>query len=153
MKISIIPENEDEQLKWGEETVFENVGQFFMFGSREEGESFHEWKGTFAYLLGQMHYFNEVINDERREQSRSTSLPQMPQIPYMPNIPAASDLGIVKQGEVSPIQKVDTSNLRVLADDCFEDEGMEGGDEGVEEDPFDDTPTIQLNAEDIIDKQ
>ena len=72
MIIKIIPETEEEKAR-SSEVEYSDVKEFFLMGNNvlhEENGSrlneFHEWTGSYRYLIGTMSYYIEVINDERR---------------------------------------------------------------------------------------
>lgn len=77
MIIRLIPEGNENS----NEIEIRGVKEFMLFGNNisDEGKlvDFHEWTGSFKYLLGSMSYYHEVINDERRDaNSRSSYVPQ-----------------------------------------------------------------------------
>jgi len=85
MIIKLIPETEQEKQR-SSEVEIKNVREFFIMGNNVSDEGnyneFHEWTGSYRYLMGTLQYYFEVINDERREaQNRrkmnSTVMPQM----------------------------------------------------------------------------
>ena len=78
MKIIIIPETEEEQERMGEESVeISNINEFLIFGNNvtEDGKynDFHEWTGSYRYLLGSLQYYANIVNDERQEASTRKS--------------------------------------------------------------------------------
>jgi hypothetical protein len=85
MIIRLIPETAEEKSR-SSEIEIKNVREFFVMGNNvtEEGmhNEFHEWTGSYRYLLGTLSYYNEVINDERREAQakRSFNSPVAPQL-------------------------------------------------------------------------
>ena len=77
MKIILIPETASE--KSSKKVVeIENVSEFLIFGKNKDLDGqvhdFHEWTGEFKYLIGNLHYFHEVLNDERRAKSGSNGM-------------------------------------------------------------------------------
>ena len=70
MIIRVIPETDEERAKTEEATIV-NVKEFFLFGNHvtEDGHfnDFHEWTGSYRYLMGTLLYYYEEINDERAE--------------------------------------------------------------------------------------
>jgi hypothetical protein len=108
MIIKIIPETDQEKLK-REELEFSGVKEFFMFGTSVEEEetarNFHEWNGSYRYLLGSLNYFYEEILEEKK----NGSVENEARIP-------------VKSGEKSRMiktSKIDNSNLQVLDTENF----------------------------------
>ena len=75
MIIRIIPENDAEKArfmdKFGSDKIeHTGVREYLIFGNKAmstgEGADFHEWAGTYRYLVSSLSYFYEVLNDERR---------------------------------------------------------------------------------------
>ena len=70
MIIRLIPETEEEKARAGEIEI-KGVNEFFVYGNNvtEDGRynEFHEWTGSYRYLMGTLQYYFEVLNDERRE--------------------------------------------------------------------------------------
>lgn len=85
MIIKLIPETEQEKLR-STEVEIRNVKEFFLMGNNvtDEGSlnEFHEWTGSYRYLMGTLQYYSEVINDERRaaQSRRSMNSPVGPQL-------------------------------------------------------------------------
>lgn len=78
MKIVIIPETEEEQARMGSEPVeISNINEFLIFGNNvtEDGKynDFHEWTGSYRYLQGSLHYYQTLVNDERKEANTKRS--------------------------------------------------------------------------------
>ena len=125
MIIKFIPETEAEKEEAAknniEEVVHYNVKEFLVFGNKidEEGDmsDFHEWKGSYRYLLGSMEYFSNVINDSRRE----NELGRNKEARHLKN------MGMIKQGTIG-------ADLKVVDTEGFEGDENEGdeGDEGDE---------------------
>ena len=86
MIIKIIPETDEERNRFNEcfstnEIVHSGVREYFVFGNKEvidnQVQDFHEWSGSPRYLMGNLRYFFEVVNDERRlKESNGQSVPQ-----------------------------------------------------------------------------
>ncbi len=72
MIIKIIPETDAEKAK-GKEVVLEGVKEYFLCGNRQDEEGtvvdFHQWHGSYKYLIGSLHFFHEEINDQRSIES------------------------------------------------------------------------------------
>jgi hypothetical protein len=75
MIIKLIPETDEERSRFKEtfssyEISHEGVREFFIFGNKsinnDQLVDFHEWAGSPRYLMGNLRYFFEVVNDERR---------------------------------------------------------------------------------------
>lgn len=106
MIIKIIPETEEEKNRMGEEEIeYNNVKEFFIFGNKEEDDKsifdFHEWFGSFRYIMGNLKYFYEIVNDSRKEQNENGGIKAKIVQPAM-----------VKKGVVSSIiQPIDVSKM------------------------------------------
>ena len=156
MKIQIIAESEEEHRKFGDGTTFHDVEQFLMFGHDSTGETFHEWQGKFSFLLGQMHYFHELINDERREQGNFKGFNTNPLPAPTPfGHTAATPPGLVKRSNILGAEEVDTSNLQAQPDlKLAENSPTPIQDEDAfDEDDFEGDQVVELNAEDFTNKQ
>lgn len=76
MIIKIIPETKEEKERYEAKGLdsleLSNVREFMFFGNQidNNGElsDFHEWHGSYRYLMGSLNYFYEVINDNRKNQ-------------------------------------------------------------------------------------
>lgn len=151
MIIKIIPETDEEKTRFQEnfstnEITHSGVREYFIFGNRiiADGQlvDFHEWTGSPRYLMGNLRYFFEVVNDERREKESNGHIGRQPQAVQHPNIQKLNfpdkniprnaeefenELSkinhpkivmenkspkIVKKGEVGNIQTIDVSNLK-----------------------------------------
>jgi hypothetical protein len=86
MIIKLIPETDAEKDRFQEQfgsdkIVHKNVKEYFIFGNKKGNDGlldWHEWTGSYKYLISNLKYFCEVINDERREHSPD-SQPKMRQ--------------------------------------------------------------------------
>lgn len=63
MIIKIIPENETEARKHPA-TEFNGVKEFFIVGTSDTNE-FHEWEGSYTYLMDSLNHFHDVIFEEK----------------------------------------------------------------------------------------
>ena len=66
MKIVVIPETDEEKARFNI-AEHENVNEFFLFGNKMTGEGvidFHDWRGSYRYLVGSMSWFEEEIKTE-----------------------------------------------------------------------------------------
>jgi len=84
MIIKLIPETDEERTRFVEnfqsqELVHSGVKEFFIFGNKLLADSqltdFHEWSGNPRYLIGNLSYFYEVVNDERRSKEQKLPTP------------------------------------------------------------------------------
>jgi len=71
MLIKLIAENEAEEARLnGEEREIQGVNEYLFFGNREDEEGnqseFHEWHGNHKYLMSNLQWFYEIVNDERK---------------------------------------------------------------------------------------
>jgi len=84
MIIKIIPE-EGEKVT---EVEHHNVKEFFIFGNKKDTDGdfvdFHDWKGSYRYLMGSLAYFNETIKDEKTNPSMQQVPPQAKEIKLAP---------------------------------------------------------------------
>lgn len=175
MKIKIIPENDAEkrrfQEKFGSDKIeHTGVKEYFIFGNKFEKNAsldFHEWTGSYRYLLSSLSYFYEIVNDQRKAESKPSNMEILnPDFFNGENDIAsainASKTRMVKRGEGGKITPIDFKNLTAgmkqepkivqfspdqIANDAenFEDRGdvnPEGGQvERVDEGFDDDIPT------------
>lgn len=84
MIIKLMPETDEERTRFTEnfqssELVHSGVKEFFIFGNKLLADSqltdFHEWSGNPRYLMGNLSYFYEVVNDERRSKEQKLPTP------------------------------------------------------------------------------
>jgi hypothetical protein len=98
MIIRIIPEDDKEKQmlinKFGSPTLeHENVKEYFIFGNKKDADGdvvdFHEWSGSYRYLLSSLSYFHDIINDDRRNASeeKKQKLQLVPKANRIPTIP------------------------------------------------------------------
>jgi len=115
MIIKLIPETEQERLR-STEVEIRNINEFFLMGNNvtDEGDinEFHEWTGSYRYLMGTLQYYSEVINDERREAQsrRSMNSPS----------PVGPQLRVV-EAEVDEVDDPEILNFDDNVDDNFDD--------------------------------
>lgn len=115
MIIKIIPETEAEKAKIQEAEHY-NVKEFLIFGNKKDGDGelvdFHDWSGSYRYLLGSIHYFSNFITDEQNsKQSRGTEIQLQPKV--MASSPQQSKFEpkFVKKGETEgPLQVVEVGD-------------------------------------------
>ena len=109
MIIRIIPETEEERAKTQEKTI-SNVQEFCIFGNHINDENhlkeFHEWTGSFRYLIGNMNYYKEVINDERHEAWLASRRSQ-PSVMMPPSLRVVDDISIPSEVETPKDDKND----------------------------------------------
>lgn len=75
MIIKLIPETDAEKQRFqqqfgSDKIVHKNVKEYFFFGNKKGNDGLvdmHEWSGSYRYLMSSLKYFEEVINDERRD--------------------------------------------------------------------------------------
>lgn len=82
MIIKFLPETDAEKARMKEQfgtdrIIHKNVKEYFVFGNKKisEGQNtdFHEWVGSHRYLMSNLNYFYELVNDERRNNESSGS--------------------------------------------------------------------------------
>jgi hypothetical protein len=80
MIIKFLPETDAEKARMKEQfgtdkIIHKNVREYFVFGNKQISESqrtdFHEWVGSHRYLMSNLNYFYELVNDERRNNESS----------------------------------------------------------------------------------
>ena len=71
MKIVVIPETDEEKSRFVI-AEHENVTEFLLFGNKvvpDRGDvDFHDWRGSYRYLLGSISWFEEELKEERRKE-------------------------------------------------------------------------------------
>jgi transcription initiation factor TFIID subunit TAF12 len=89
MIIKIIPETDEERNRFQEnfstnEITHSGIKEYFVFGNKTvangQSDDFHEWTGSPRYLMGNLRYFFEVVNDERRMKESHQQQPNLQQI-------------------------------------------------------------------------
>lgn len=120
MIIKLIAETEEEKKhfedKGLEEIVHAGVRDFLVFGNKSgnnEREDFHEWNGSYRYLMGSLNYFYQFINDERKKSGYPMSIKK--------NINALSEeeIGMIKRGSAQTVKepiKLEVLNNEDLTD-------------------------------------
>jgi len=68
MIITIMPENDIERAKM-EGVTHTGVNEFFLFGNKKYNENelmdFHDWSGSYVYLVGKLNYFTGMLTGEQ----------------------------------------------------------------------------------------
>ena len=123
MIIKLIPETEAEKKEYEKKGLSEiehnGVQEFMFFGNKIDAEGdladFHEWHGSFRYLMGSLNYFYEMLNDNRKGQSTTSNV-------TVPLKLASNPEPMIKRGEISPdIKELDLSKLSAdIADGAFD---------------------------------
>lgn len=120
MIIKFIPETqvEKEGIFRGEESITHSgVKDYFVMGSKldEDGSliDFHEWNGAYRYLVSNLGYFYEVINDERKASEERKAKSPRPQIQKTNNVMDHSK-GLFKRSEMTDITPI---NINKPTDD------------------------------------
>ena len=114
MQIKLIPETDNEKLRFGDvsEVVHNGVNDYFIAGVKADEDNssvdFHDWRGQYRFLLGSLQYFYEMINDERRQQEARRAMQASK--PNAPNAPQAPQGGSQKA----------TPNLQVIGNNVPE---------------------------------
>ena len=72
MIIKIMPENDAERAKM-QAVEHTGVKEFFIFGNKKDADGelidFHDWSGSYRYIGGSLHYFTNLLEDDRRAKS------------------------------------------------------------------------------------
>lgn len=93
MIIKIIPEAGESFKK----TEHKGIKEFFIFGNKADEDSqlvdFHDWKGSYRFLIGSLEYFKTTIAEEYKTKSKTpqskNEIDFKPRIiPVPANIPA-----------------------------------------------------------------
>jgi len=106
MIIKITPENDIERARI-KEIEHHGVKEFFIFGNKKDDDGelidFHGWTGSYRYLVGSLHYFTGMLNDEQTGKSANQpteiKVQAAPmQMPAQPAPPAQEAQFIKKSG-------------------------------------------------------
>ena len=96
MKITITPETNEEREAFG---IIEHtsVKEYFLFGNETDAEGsivdFHDWKGSYRYLMGSLYFFLQSMESELSEGASSPPESQTIKItPEMLGIPSEDTL-------------------------------------------------------------
>ena len=98
MRIKIISEGND-----GVESIeHEDVGEFFIFGNKKDEDgtivNFHDWKGSFRYLIGSLYHFMKQVELERNQQVMNGANAEM-RGQQGPRLEASRNLRLVQPDE------------------------------------------------------
>ena len=148
MIIKIIPETEQEKKAYAakgmDEAEHKGIREYMLFGNKidEDGDlaDFHEWHGSFRYLMGGLDFFYQTINDKRQAQHpEALSFPSK----------AASQPSMIKRGGIQgEIQPLDLSLLNLeTQEDVDEDRTIE-----VDQDTMD-VDELGRQAAELIEKE
>lgn len=137
MIIKIIPEEGEDHIQ---EIEHKNIHEFFIFGNKkdEDGDfaDFHDWKGSYRYLLGSLAYFSEEIKDEKKASSQSTpsNIKNVvkPQIEIKPPTEDVEDVEEDADNIIPLDPKINKGNKRALELEAIEVEAETEGEEGKE---------------------
>jgi len=80
MIIKLIPETDMEKARL-QEVEHTGVGEFFIFGNKRDNDGtlmdFHDWNGSYRYLIGSIHYFTQLLADEQSMKMSQQSGPEI----------------------------------------------------------------------------
>jgi len=123
MQIKLTPETDEEKANFGDvgELVHEGVKDYFLVGIKADEDAdivdFYDWRGKHQFLLGNLQYYYEVINDERRQKdarramtNRSPQTSAAPQVEpkNVPNLQVVGkDKKRVPQPKIVPAEVID----------------------------------------------
>lgn len=103
MIIKVIPESAAEK-KNMQEVEHRNVREFFMIGNKKDSDDelidFHDWSGSYRYLIGSLYYFLGHIKCEHgRQLTQTTEINlQAPQVtPQISPIEASPQPQLIKK--------------------------------------------------------
>ena len=121
MIIKIMPENDIERAKM-KEVEHTGVKEFFIFGNKRDSESdlidFHDWTGSYRYLVGSLYYFTGLLSDEHS--GKSANSPTEINVRAVPApVEAQKDSPFIKRGAVGdgqPVDVVEVQDVQVDAD-------------------------------------
>jgi len=119
MIIKVIPEN-DQERRMVQDVEHIRVKEFFMFGTKKDKDGdlldFHDWHGSYRFLIGSLAYFSDVISSERsRKESSDDSIKSIPRV--LPAPPA-----MIKYGSEMNNNDDDNGVVNgVIADDMQDD--------------------------------
>lgn len=123
MIIKIIAENDAEKKrmieKFGaEKIVHKGVQEYLVFGNKVENNylvDFQEWIGSYKYLLANLNYFYEIVNDERKMAQAQQMMQAQAQVQAQARATLErQNTPVIKHGAVNKpnIQQIDTRNLQ-----------------------------------------
>jgi hypothetical protein len=122
MIIKIKPENDAEKARI-QEVEHVGVKEFFIFGSKKDsdGESidFHDWSGSYRYLIGSLHYFVHSLSDE--QSGKSANAPTEINVKAAPNViqmEPAKGAPMIKTGAPNDgkLEVVEVQDVKIDAD-------------------------------------
>lgn len=148
MLVKLIPETEEEIQNYAAKGVAEiehaGVREFMMFGNKIDSDGdmadFHEWHGSYRYLMGSLNYFYEMINDKRRGgvDPNAQNVPFRVITPDAQSAPNVHGGPMIKRGGIeTELEQLDLSKLNIKpTKEAFDDEENEENeeDEAVEVD-------------------
>lgn len=120
MIIKITPENDEER---GRIQEVEHVGvkEFFIFGNKKDTDSdlidFHDWNGSYRYLVGSLYYFTNMLSDEMGGRN-ATKAPELKLQVESPQIEAeANQDGLIKKsgtqdGQIEGVVEVRAEDMQ-----------------------------------------
>ncbi len=108
MIVKFIPETKDEKKDFEsrgiDDVTHYGVKEYMVFGNKmdDDGEieDFHEWHGAYRFLISNLAYFYEVINDNRRSQNDNKLRVAQNKIPKSKVAPNVTPM--IKRGEIAP---------------------------------------------------
>jgi hypothetical protein len=134
MIIKIIPENDIEKQKI-QEVEHSGVQEFFIFGNKKDKDEelldFHDWNGSYRYLIGSLHYFTGLLSSEQSDASSQKGQETQINLKTLPKLPPQQDIPIdVNVETVEIVETVEASEEGGL----FKKSGTQDGEiEGVVE--------------------
>jgi hypothetical protein len=122
MIIQVIPETEQEKLNM-DVVEHRGVREFMVFGNKvnEEGLliDFHEWAGGYRYLIGSLHYFANIVDEERKNRSNFAQTGTVSGVPA----PELADVIDMPINDTALQEKLDNIVEKVDDEDEDKDEG------------------------------
>ena len=138
MIIKLIPETDEEKARYANKGIDEiehsGVREYMLFGNKIDPEGdladFHEWHGSFRYLMGSLNYFYETVNDNRHTELMGGAVSATPSAsplkiaaPVVPesNTPLIKRATMEEGLETLDLSKLDLGNeFHVVKDDDVE---------------------------------
>ena len=100
MIIKLIPETDMEKARL-QEVEHSGVGEFFIFGNKRDNDGtlldFHDWNGSYRYLIGSIYYFTQLLSDEQQIKMGQERGPEISLQPQQPPLMLKNNEGKIEQ--------------------------------------------------------
>jgi len=140
MIIKIIPENDAERARM-QAVEHTGVKEFFIFGNKKDSESdsidFHDWTGSYRYLVGSLYYFTNMLAEEMG--SKASNKPTEINLRTVPMEVDAMQKGLIKKsgakdGSIEGVVEIKAENMKEKPQLSLVNDGEMEVEEVVEED-------------------